>query len=187
MADHRRNAAGDARILLPRLRDGTVDCLLSRVPRTTLAATDAGTLAHTRLYEDGMCFVCATDHPLARRRKLRIEDLTGADWVLPPADTETRQVFVNTFLQAGLLPPQAHIESRSILSNLALAEGTSVLTIAPHSAALVRHRLGTLRILPVSVDAAVAPVALIWRHASADSGTLARFRELVLRCAQAKS
>jgi DNA-binding transcriptional LysR family regulator len=170
--------------LLPRLEDGRIDCLVSRLPQTAFASGRANALMHTRLYDDHSCMVCGPDHPFARSRKPELEQLAKADWILPPAETETRRVLVNTFLQAGISPPQPVIESLSVVANMAVVERAPLLTVAPVSAARARQKMGVLKILPVRVDTSVAPVSFIWRRAHDQSETIAQLRTLAERCAK---
>lgn len=170
--------------LLPRLEDGRLDCLIARLPFRTVASERAGALMLVRLYDDGNCLACGPTHPLARQRRLRLERLAEAEWILPPADSETRRVFMDTFLQAGITPPLPVIESRSVIANMAIVAHVPLLTAAPLSAARERQKLGLLKILPVRVDSSVAPVSFIWRRARQDSAAIARLRTLAEQCAR---
>jgi len=170
--------------LVPMLRDGRLDCLISRPSHEIVSGQHAKDIVHTRLYDDGMALVCGVDHPMARMRRPRLEQLAREAWVLPPPDMETRRVFVNTFLQAGMSPPEATIECRSVVSNMTLVERTRLLTIAPASAARTRQKSRMLKVLPVRVDDSLAPISLISRTARKDSQTISRVRSLAERVAR---
>jgi DNA-binding transcriptional LysR family regulator len=170
--------------LLPRLEDGRLDCLISRLPFGAVASERAGALMLAPLYHDGMCLACGPSHPLARLRRVRLERLAEADWILPPTDTEARRIFVDTFLQAGVTPPLPAIESLSAVANMAIVTHSPLLTVAPLSAARERQKLGLLKILPVRVDSSVAPVSFIWRRARRESAAIARLRTLAEQCAR---
>ncbi|HWH40184.1 MAG TPA: LysR substrate-binding domain-containing protein [Usitatibacter sp.] len=170
--------------LVSMLQDGRLDCLISRPPHEVVSGQQVKDIVHTRLYDDGMVLVCGVDHPMARMRRPRLEQLARETWVLPPPDMETRRVFVNTFLQAGMSPPDAAIECRSFVCNMTLVERARLLTIAPASAARAWQRSGMLKVLPVRVDDSLAPISLISRSAQKDSQTIARLRGLAERVAR---
>lgn len=61
------------------------------------------------VWDDPLVVVCAPDHPLAQRRRLRIADLAGHPAILPASSTYTRQIAERAFHELG-------IELRSSLS-----------------------------------------------------------------------
>lgn len=120
--------------LMQLLQDGAVDGVISVLEAETEAT--AG-LRIVRLWEDGLAMAAAPTHPLARKRKLPVELLQQARWVLPPHGASTRLQFDQWFLEAGAIPPPPHIESLSFHTSLSLAAAGSLLAVAPQSA--VRH------------------------------------------------
>jgi DNA-binding transcriptional LysR family regulator len=141
----------DARGALPRLaiRESTVEGLMQLLDdgeldaaitplREGLRGAHAARLQITPLWESRLAIAAAPSHPLARRRRrLSIELLQAARWVLPPHGASTRAQVEQWFLQRGVLPPVPHIESLSFHTNLSLAAAGTMLTVAPWTA--VRH------------------------------------------------
>lgn len=54
------------------------------------------------IWNDRLCFVCAPDHPLARRGRLTLPELCHFDAVLPGPMTFTRSLIESRFAAAGL-------------------------------------------------------------------------------------
>lgn len=178
---------GVALQLLPALRRGEVDCVIARLTHDVLTSANPAEFDQTVLYEEGMCLLAGPAHPLARKQHIALAELLEADWILPPARTEAREVFTNTFLRHGLSPPPARIESLSVVSSMALVREGRYLTIGPEAVAREQQRLHLVRILPVGVEmASLAPISLLSRPSSRVSAALDRFRGMVVECARAR-
>lgn len=173
---------GVASQLLALLRNGEVDCVVARLTQDVVASIDPEEFHQQRLYSEGMCLVSGAKNPLASRRRLKLDDLCDAEWVLPPPEAVARQVFTNTFLRAGLVPPTSHIESLSVVSSMSLVQQAPYLTIAPSVVAHDWQRLGLLRVLPVNVDDSLSPIAFLCRHSNHQSGTVRRLGAIIAEC-----
>ncbi len=130
--------------LLRMLDRGELDCAIGRVGGS-LDANAARQMRVTPLWEERLAIACALDHPVARKRTIRLTDLGEYDWVTTPRGTHTRTLFEAPFLNAGIVPPQPRVESFSLHTNLCMVASCSLLTVAPESA--VRHyaRLGMVQ------------------------------------------
>src|SRR5690606_4193654 len=107
--------------LLRELSDNRLDCVVSRFTReTVLPQGRRGPFEFEVLYEEGMCVVAGTCHPLADRKRLTLSDTLHWDWTLPPIGSVTRNLLVDEFLHSGISPPVPVIESVSFFSNLSL-------------------------------------------------------------------
>ncbi|MDP9919040.1 DNA-binding transcriptional LysR family regulator [Variovorax boronicumulans] len=122
--------------LMQLLHDSEIDCAITPL-RAGVGTADAAQLNITRLWETSLALAAAPTHPLARRRKLTIDMLREARWVLPPHSASTRLQFDQWFLEMGAMPPVPHVESLSFHTNLSLAATGTALTVAPLNA--VRH------------------------------------------------
>lgn len=155
-----RLAEGGVADMLERLLTGEIDCVFGRLdPAYSVRAADA--LDITRLLDDPYEFVCTPQHPLARRRAVRLDELLDARWIVAPDTTYTRQVFNMVFVGRGLLPPQPLIESLSFHTSFALmAESPDLLTIAPSSAVRYYAELGKVR--PIRLDVPFPPDPMVF-------------------------
>lgn len=93
--------------------------------------------------------VVGSTHPLARRRKLRLADLQGLDWVLPTPESAAYPSVQAWFKGEGLSLPRRRVESVSILTNLGLLTRSDAVALMPQSAAGQFAQAGLLRILPL--------------------------------------
>ncbi|PWV68672.1 LysR family transcriptional regulator [Halomonas sp. A11-A] len=73
----------------------------------TLAPHPDPLLEVVPVWVDRLCFVCAHDHPLARRRRVALAELCEHDAVLPGPLTFTRGLIESRFAAAGLRLPVA--------------------------------------------------------------------------------
>ncbi len=178
-----RFVEGVASQLLPALARGEVDCVVARIPHDLVAAAEAVEFVQQPLYEEGMCIVAGPLSPWSKQRKLSLAGLAEADWILPPPGTEAREVFVNSFLRAGLDQPVARIESTAVITTMTLAERLPYLALAPEAVARKWQREGRLKVLPVPLDQALSPIAYIRRRTQLDSAALHRLGKLIGECA----
>ena len=113
-------------------------------------------LSKTNSFGATLVAVASPTHPLAAHSSLSLSDVTGFRWVLPPTGTPWRAEFCALFKQAGVEPPIAAVETRSIAAIHALVGLTDLLSWQPRSL--------------VSVGAASNPLAeidvpdLVWRR-----------------------
>ncbi len=123
---------GRVRDMIRRLLDGELDCVFGAVTPELLTSDLLSLLRPEVLLKDELCVLCATDHALARHRRLRWADLHAVPWIAPPKDTLVRQAFMTAFLNEGLSPPEPAIE---VLSSVTVS---SLLRLAPALLAAVR-------------------------------------------------
>jgi len=88
---------------LPAMRAGEIDLAV------TFGAGDPGDrdadgFEHVHLLEDPMYLVLGADHPLARKRAIRLADLAGEAWIGGPADCECNRLISRACLRAGFDP-----------------------------------------------------------------------------------
>ena len=68
----------------------------------TLPPDDRPNLERIVVWDDPLAAVCAPDHPLAERRRVRIEQLAEYPAILPASSTYTRQIAEKAFHELGL-------------------------------------------------------------------------------------
>lgn len=90
-------------VALPRLRQGSIDLLIGRLP-TGSAAQD---LHATPLFRYEAAVVARTGHPLAQARSLH--ELHGCDWLLNYTPSEENGIFEKLFVRHGIAVPVRRI------------------------------------------------------------------------------
>jgi DNA-binding transcriptional LysR family regulator len=146
-------------ILMPSLLVGDLDMVLGRLPEEGRSRA----LLYEEFYAEPICLVARRGHPLTRRRRLTLRDLTNEAWLLPLPETELRRQIERAFVDAGAPLPRNVIESVSILTNRALLRKSDCIGVMPYHVALddVEQRL--LSFLPVKLKAIETPVGAILR------------------------
>jgi DNA-binding transcriptional LysR family regulator len=123
------------------LWDGVLDCYVGRIHWDEVPPQIAGALCHVPLMTTDLVVACARTHPLARKSRLRISDLAGWDWALPPGNSKNRIA-----LEAGLRN-----------NGLPHANATFEIAADPNALMILVREMELLTILPrLALDRAVA-------------------------------
>jgi DNA-binding transcriptional LysR family regulator len=101
---------GTNEALVPALRHREIDMIVGRLPDDI----DRSELTQEILFQDVLSVVAAPSNPLVGRKDLSLADLVDHNWVLPPDNTSLRRQIDRSFQRAGLIPPTAAIEVRSL-------------------------------------------------------------------------
>lgn len=168
--------------LLPELLGRRLDAI---VARSDHRITREG-LRFRKLAEEPMRLVTGSGHPLARRRKLRWEDLRGFPWILPLADNPVRNALDAVFLRHGLHKAVAPIECGSMLANSVLLNRTQAIAAMPESVAKHYQKLGLLQILSLPLPEVFGPIGLITAADATDAALLALFEQCLRRVGAGK-
>lgn len=142
--------------LLLAVTRGEVDLVACRRP----PVVPKGWLFH-ELVDDRLVVVCAPDHALARRRRLRWEDLADQTWLPAPAGSAARACFDDLALRFPDGARTYPVVSRIVAVSAWLMRHRRVIGFLPHS--FVRHLLdvGELILLPVRDAMPLEPLGLM--------------------------
>lgn len=157
--------------LLASLARGELDCVLGRL---MLGAAQAVFRTEV-LYDEPICVVARTGHPLARSSRITPAALARQDWILPPPDAPLRQRIDAYFAQQGLSLPAPVAESVSLLANEVLLRGADMLAAMPRAVAHHYAELGVLAILKFKPDWSLPAVGVVQRAHVEPAPALARF------------
>jgi DNA-binding transcriptional LysR family regulator len=137
--------------MLPAIRTGDLDlaiCLVPGRPRDE-------SLSFISLVRDRLVPAVRADHPMLGRRKLRLEDLIGLDWIIYRRSHTGLDVFEQTFIANQLEPPKSTIECTSFACALALVENGDYVTLVPSQ--IFAGNRSTPSIAPVLLDSPMQP------------------------------
>lgn len=162
-------------ILVPSLLAGDLDMVLGRLPEQGRSRA----LVYEEFYAEPVCLVTRRGHPLTRKRRLGLRDLSNEAWLLPLPETSLRRQIERAFLEANVPLPKNVIESVSILTNRVLLRKSDCIGVMPYHVALddVEHQL--LSILPVKLKSIDSPVGAILRAPGALPPAAAAFLEFL--------
>ncbi|MBR0754341.1 LysR family transcriptional regulator [Bradyrhizobium jicamae] len=102
------------------LLDAVEDQLSEALARREIDVAIAGFLQESEVpflrrdgLTDSLVAFAHPEHALAKKGRLTLHDIATARWVLPPRSILPMQEFVRRFRDAGLVPPEATVETRS--------------------------------------------------------------------------
>lgn len=148
---------GDLTRLLPKLRMGELDLFVGRL-EPGYASPDLETEA---LFDDAMVAVVQPGHALARKRKLRWDDIAAQPCVLPPPWASLRVKLEQQFFAHDLHPPADIVESASFLSQISFLHQRGAVAFMARSVGRHFAAQGLLAVLPLTVAIELPPVGLI--------------------------
>ncbi|MES2030401.1 MAG: LysR family transcriptional regulator [Pseudomonadota bacterium] len=165
------------------LRERSIDLMLGRIP-TPFKEAD---LKAEVVYDDQVVVVAGRQSKWARVRKLKLADLTGERWILPPADTMHGSLTAELFRASSAELPQGPITTLSMHLCCQLAASAQFVTMLPTSILRFGNHDRFLKVLPVQLPAQSRPVAIVTLKSRALSPAAKLFIECVRRTARLDS
>ena len=111
------------------------------------------------------CLVVRRGHPLMRRARVPIEDLSAYDWVFQPSGSLLRRAFEAIFVSRGIpLPDRILNTSSSFLTLVMVAQTDAIAPLAKDVAAFVNSAdglAGAIDVLPTDFNIDLQPYSLI--------------------------
>lgn len=140
---HIRSLESPYEELMASLLSGRVDFIVG-----AQRAGAADVFESRSLFEDKAALVARSGHPLTRRSKLTLADLTGYPWVLSRSGTPLRESLVQFFERHGATAPSPAIETGDLALLRGLLVSSDMLTVL--SAHQLHHEVqtGQLVVLP---------------------------------------
>ena len=117
----------------------------------------------------------------ARHRQVRLDDLIGGPWVLPPYDSAPGSLILEIFRSGGLQPPQPSIVTLSVQLTVTLIAGGRFVGLLPSSVAQFSTKRAGLKILPVKLPVKRFAAGII----TVKGRTLSPLAELFIESARA--
>ena len=136
-----------SRSLVAKLLDGLLDVVIARI----LDPQDAARLSFEALAQEPHSLIARAKHPLAKQRKLGIEDLVEHTWILPPSPSVLRERLNAMFLQRGLSLPLKIVETSSLPMITNLLRRTDMLVALPQEVVRPYCDAGMLAVLPIDL------------------------------------
>jgi DNA-binding transcriptional LysR family regulator len=156
------------------LRERSIDLLLGRIP-TPFTEDD---LQADVVYDDQVVVVAGRQSKWARSRRLKLADLAGEPWILPPADTLPGSLAAELFRASGSETPRAPIATLSIHLCCRLVARGRFITTLPTSILRFGGRDLSLKVLPIKLPAQPRPVGIV----TLKNRTLSPVAKLFIEC-----
>jgi molybdate transport repressor ModE-like protein len=146
--------------LLQRLERGEVDIVIGRLAEGYSRREYRLDL----LEEEALAVVVSPNHPLARRRNVRLEAIAGMAWVLQPKGSPLRELLEREFRLNNLDMPIGRVETAAIFTTANLVADSDHVAVLPLSVARLFAKHAMLAILPVALRGQMEPYGTIVRR-----------------------
>jgi len=128
-----------------------------------LVARRLGDLADERLdfeclFSDAYVVAAGAQNPWARRRRIKLAELTSEAWTLPPPESPTGQVAKEVFRASGIDYPDVAVATVAPEMRISLLATGRFLSIFPDSVLRFPTGRPEIRVLPIELP--VAPVSV---------------------------
>ena len=113
------------------------------------------------LFNDPLRVVVGTTSPWARRRVMRLSDLAGEAWAIPPYDSVVGALIREAFAGSGVELPDPVVTTHSIPVNVYLLRAGRHISVMPSSLMHLRGREFGLKALPIVLPHRPSTVAIL--------------------------
>jgi len=159
--------------LIDALHSRRIDLLIARKP---LVRPD-DSLNYDVLYGDPLCVISGDHHPLAKRRKIQMDELMLHRWVMPSVGSAFYDQIRRVLAELNLDPPEHAVETLSIPVMYGMLSRGPYLAFATLSQVRFNPLRSFLRILPVKLAPIAAPICAVTLTNKPPSATAIRFIE----------
>jgi DNA-binding transcriptional LysR family regulator len=166
----------DLDTLLGALRERTRDVVVTR----WTPPPEADDLAVQELFKSPLAVMAARDHPLLRRKKLRVGDLMEEKWTLAPSGSFLGRVVVDLFHRRKLPLPPTIVTSMSVNMRLSLVASGGFLTVLPRLMLRYPSHKAWLRALDMDLSDSSQPIVYITLKRRRNGGTLRLFEQATI-------
>ena len=130
--------------LLAQLNDSKLDIAVARL----FEHHDKSAFDFEPLAEEAICVVAKRGHPLTRKRKLKLADMTDLSWILPTGRV-IRHRFDMVFRGLGIDPPQNVVSTPSLPVTISLLQHADMVATVPIEVAQQYREHGMVELVPI--------------------------------------
>jgi len=151
------------------LRQGQIDLAIGMMSAFSVRDDVLHGVSLQLLRQEEWSVIASRTHPLARRRKISLDDLAQCRWVLQPQESLIRIAFEQAFHLHGRMPPRPFVETLPFTTNLSVVRASDSVTVAPKSAIRAPENINSLTVLKTELRLEVPPLTVFYK-----AGTLRR-------------
>jgi DNA-binding transcriptional LysR family regulator len=169
---------GNNDVLVPALRTGALDLILSAIPRVPFAD-----IVQEYLFDIDRVVYASASHRLAREARVSIADLAKERWALQPPNSMVCEEVHRGFADAGLDPPKVALYTPSVSLKQRTVASTDLIGVA--SKRILRQADPRLRLVALTIPyfSPPRPVGVGYRKDAYLSPVAQRFVEILKRIA----
>ena len=145
--------------LLAQLADSKLDIVVARL----FEHHDKSAFSFEPLAEEPMSVVARRGHPLTRKRKLQLRQLTDLSWILPTGKV-VRHRFDMLFRSLGLDPPQNIVITPALLVTTSLLQHADMVAMLPNEVAQHYREHGMVERVPIDFPLKMDAYGIITRR-----------------------
>ena len=112
-------------------------------------------------YDDPLIVVAGVHHPWTRRRKIDLEEMVDAAWVMPPANTVSGDYIRRAFQTKGLVLPTTIVSTYSRVLTHHLVTAAGFVTVLPKPMFEIMAKGLSIESLPVQLPSIRRTVVLV--------------------------
>lgn len=168
--------------LIAALRLGDLDLTINALPGVLPDDLEA-----VPLMKDDLRLVVRDGHPLLARRRVRLQDLLDAEWMLPGPEVAARRSVEARLAEAGMPPPRVAIEVNNTAGQLSRLLVHSDLVSIMSEAMLDGPTGQGLAPLPFAEARFTRAIGVMMRKGHALSPLARRFLEVLRECGRQKT
>jgi DNA-binding transcriptional LysR family regulator len=124
------------------------------------APIDEESMQQETLYHEPLVVVAGAQHPLARKRRIKLAELANEVWALPPQGSLMTSQITDAFRTNGLAAPHIAVFAPAYMRIMLAASGR-LLTVVPAVMLQVGARHLSVKALPIELPANRRPVAIV--------------------------
>lgn len=160
--------------LMAQLREGVLEVVIGR-----MSSEQQQDHFFKSIDDEALSVIAAIDHPLSRKKKVRLEDMLEYGWIVQPVGSPMRTVVDQEFLFHKLDQPRGLIETGSMLTSMNLVRNSELISVVPATVARYNAEHGLLTILPFKFQQKLEEYGSIVRRDRALSAAARQFLELI--------
>ena len=141
------------------LRSGDIDFIFGALR----SAADEKDLEHEALFEDRISVIARAGHPLTRAKRIDIETLRRARWVLSRSGSPSRELLELSFSEARQAPPEPAVETGDLAVLRGLLMESDMLTAISAHQLRYEIRDASLVVLDFPLDRTRRQIGLVQR------------------------
>jgi DNA-binding transcriptional LysR family regulator len=145
--------------LLAQLEDSKLDIVVARL----FEHHDKSAFSFEPLAEEPMCVVARKGHPLTRRRKLQLKDMTALSWILPTGKV-VRHRFEMLFSGLGVDLPRNIVITPALLVTTSLLQHADMVAMLPKEVAEHYRQHGMVERVPIDFPLKMDAYGIIVRR-----------------------
>lgn len=161
--------------LMQQLDDGDLDMVIGQLP------ANPDLYRFRPLSHEPLSMVCATDHPLAKSRKLGFPQIGRQSWVLQPEGTPLRELIAQEFALHHTTLPAGALVTSSTMITMHIVARTRTIAVLPTPVAQIFKEHGMLGILDYRMRHKLANYGSVVRADRPVSAQTERFIKLLHR------